>query len=166
MTTPNVLLFVTLLAAGLLAGLLFGWMVASIPGLIDVPARTYVETMQSINRGIINPGFLVPFVGTPLLLAVAAWVHFATGRSRRGWWLLGAAVIYVVGVIAVTFGGNIPLNDQLEAFDMTAATDAEVAAQRNAYEGPWNRWHTVRTVASIVALGCVSIAALTDPGGE
>lgn len=160
MTASDVTLIAALLASGLMAGLWFAWVVAAIPGLRLVADRTYVSTMQSINREILNPAFLGTFMGTALVLILAAIVAFRSGRTARGWWLAGAAALYVVGVLGVTVRGNVALNDRLEAFSLDEATDDAVAEQRHTYETAWNRWHNVRTVASTVSFAMAAMATL------
>ena len=43
-----------------------------IPGTRRVAATNYVDTMQPINRAIINPAFIIPFMGIPVVLGRAA----------------------------------------------------------------------------------------------
>ncbi|MGI9645288.1 MAG: DUF1772 domain-containing protein [Ilumatobacteraceae bacterium] len=165
MITRDVLLFGGILSSGLMAGLWFGWVVSVIPGLAKVGDRTYISTMQSINVAIVNPLFIVVFLGTVFVLAAAAIAHFVAGDVRRAWWLTAAGVTYLVGVLGVTVGANVPLNDRLAAFDLDEAADDAVAAQRLDYESPWNRRHGVRTVANLFAVSFAVLAALTtaDP---
>ncbi len=151
MTASTALSVVSVLFAGSMAGLLFGWMVSVIPGLLKVNDTTYVSTMQSINVQIINPMFVIPFVGTPLVLVVAAIVQLRAGEQRRAWLLFGSAATYVAGVLMVTGVGNVPLNDHLDALDLEGVSSAVLARERSGYEAPWNRWHFVRTVASGLA---------------
>ena len=165
MITRSVLLGSAIVSCGLMAGLFFGWVVSVIPGLAGLSDRHYVATMQSINRAIVNPLFVVFFIGTVIALAAAAVVHFRHGQTRRGWWLASAAVTYAVGVLGVTVARNIPLNDALDTFDLGAADDAAVAVRRQTYERSWNRWHNLRTAANVVAFSLAAIAALdtADP---
>lgn len=151
-----------LLTVGLVAGFFYGWQVSAMRGLRVVPDRTYVTTMQSVNRAILNPYFLLSFVGALLLLAAATVVAFANGHTARAWWLLAASVSYGVGTFGVTVAGNVPLNEALARFDLGPADDEEVARQRSAYEGPWNRLHNLRTVANLVAFSCAAVALLVD----
>lgn len=154
------LLVAGVVASGLIAGLFWGWAVAVGPGLAKVNDRTYVATMQAINVAIINPIFLTAFVGTIFVLAAASALSFGAGDVRRASWLAAAAGTYVVAVFGVTVGGNVPLNNQLEAFDLAAATDSQVSAARDAYERPWNRFHSIRTIASSVALALAAAGAM------
>jgi len=164
MNAPTILLVVSIVSSGLAAGVLFGWLVSVIPGTRRVGDRTYVETMQAINVAIINPAFLVPFMLTPLLLAVAAIAQYRAGNVGRAWTLGAAAATYAVGVLGVTIGRNIPLNDALDAFDLDAASDAEVAEERRSYEQPWNQWHAARTLASTVAFSLAVVAPVLAEG--
>lgn len=160
--TNTILTFSGLVSAGLMAGLFFGWAVSVIPGTLRTDDHTYVTTMTSINVAIVNPAFIVPFLVTPLLLGAAAITTWRAGDQRRGLLLASAAATYVVGVLAVTFGGNVPLNNALDAFPAATATPNELAAQRAAYEGPWNRWHNLRTAASIASFGLAAAAVLVE----
>ncbi len=160
MTARTVLLVGSILFVGSMAGLLFGWMVSVIPGLVKVDDSTYVSTMQSINVEIINPAFVIPFMATPFVLLAAGIVQLRAGEQRRGWLLIGSAMTYAVGVLVVTIGGNVPLNDQLHAFELDRAAPSELAAQRSDYEGPWNRWHLLRTTAAAIAFALATTAAV------
>ncbi len=64
--------------------------------------------------------------------------------------------------VETTAVGNIPLNDQLEAFDASGATSDEINGARVGYEHPWNRWHDVRTVSSASTFVLCALAAFVD----
>jgi uncharacterized membrane protein len=166
MTAQTALLFAGILSAGLMAGLLFGWAVSVIPGTSRISDRTYIATMQSINRAIINPVFVIFFVGTPVVLLAAGIAQFRAGDSRRGWLMVASASTYVVGVLGVTFGGNIPLNDALDSLDLDTDSAEQISAQRRDYETRWNRWHNLRTAGSVAALSLAAMAALATAQPE
>lgn len=161
MTGRDLLILTSIVSTGLMAGLFFGWAASVIPGTRLVDDRSYVSTMTSINVAIINPAFLVPFLATPAVLGLAAIAEFRAGNDRRATLLAGAAATYVVGVLAVTGGGNVPLNNALDAFPFDSATAEELAERRSAYEGPWNRWHTIRTAAAVASFAIASAALST-----
>ncbi len=159
--TPAITI-IAVASTALMAGLWFAWAVSVIPGTRLVPDRTYVTTMQTINRAIINPGFILPFLLTPVLLAVAGIAQWRGGDQRRGGLLLAAAGTYLVGVLGVTGGGNVPLNNALDRIPLAEASDADVHTARTTYEGPWNRWHGARTLANLAALTIALIAVIED----
>jgi uncharacterized membrane protein len=147
---------------GLSAGLLYGWRVSVIPGTSRTSSHAYVETMQSINRAILNPAFFLVFLGAPMAIAVATVVSFVEDANARAGLLAFAFVLYLTTTVVTTAVGNIPLNGHLEAFDARRATGAEVDAARGGYERPWNRWHDVRTVSSASAFVLCVLAAFVD----
>lgn len=160
-TASLITIWVGIVGLALVAGLFWGWAVSAMPGLRKVDDRTYVDAMQSINRAILNPIFLVVFTGTVLALIAASVTTFLAGHTRRGMWITAATVVYVMGVFGVTVAGNVPLNDELDAFAAAGAGDQAYAQARDDYEGPWNRLHVVRSVLGVVAIGLAAVAALT-----
>lgn len=140
-------------ATGLLGGVLLAFSSAADRGLARLGDRAYVTGMQAVNVAILNPAFLAVFLGSPVLLVLAA----ALDRSAPA---IAAAVVGVVGGTGVTAAVNVPLNDRLAVFAADGADDAAVAAARAAYEVPWQRANRVRVLACAVATGLVVVAAL------
>lgn len=158
----NILPGVATVAAGLMAGLFYAYSCSVNPGLHRLSDAGYLAAMQAINRAILNPVFLSVFLGTALLLPAATWASYGTGTNARFWFMLAASVCYVVGTLGVTMGGNVPLNEALDAFSPDHATAGQLAEQRNRFEIPWNRLHGIRTVASVLAFGLAVAGCLSD----
>ncbi|MGV3611476.1 MAG: anthrone oxygenase family protein [Fluviicola sp.] len=58
---------------------------------------------------------------------------------------------------------NVPLNNQLDHFEVTTATETTAVRMRSLFEKRWNFWNNIRTVPSIlsfvfVVLGCIQKA--------
>ncbi|MEL6890140.1 MAG: anthrone oxygenase family protein [Actinomycetota bacterium] len=166
MDAKQLLLTTSIVATGLMAGLFYGWSVSVIPGTRRLASSDYVGLMQHINREILTPRFLVPFVGIPLLLGAAAFTQFRAGDQRRGALIAASAATYLVGVFGVTAARNVPLNDALDAFDLTGATADQIDDRRTTYERRWNRWNTVRTIANVAAFSLVAAAAAVTERAE
>jgi len=147
------MLFLTAILVGLTAGIFFDWSFTIMPGLAPLPDDQYILAFQSLNRKIQNPVFFLCFIGPVLALPLSAWMQWGTPGSIRPWLLVGAAVVYIVGVIGITGVGNIPLNDALDVFDVRNSTTAQIAQQRALFEVPWNRLHNWRTAACLVTFG-------------
>ena len=47
--------------------------------------------------------------------------------------------------------GNVPLNNTLDALDLSEMNSELIAQTRQQYEGPWNRLHTIRTVFAVLS---------------
>ena len=110
---------------GLSAGLLYGWRVSVIPGTRRTSSHAYVETMQAINRAILNPAFFLVFLARRGDRRRDGCL-VRRRRQRRAGLLAFAFVLYLTTTVVTTAVGNIPLNDQLEAFDASGATSDEI----------------------------------------
>ncbi|WP_373552578.1 DUF1772 domain-containing protein [Haliscomenobacter sp.] len=148
----NTIHFLAALLSALLAGIFYAYSCSVNPGLQRLPDSSYLAAMQHINRVIQNPAFFLCFFGPVLLLPLSTFLHY--GKSTAGFWcLLLAAVCYIIGVFGVTIAGNVPLNNQLDVFDLSKASTDGLAGMRAKFEGPWNRWHNLRTFLSVLAAG-------------
>lgn len=142
-------LFTALLLTGLSAGLFYAWMVSVIPGTRRVADLTYLQSMQSINRAILNPAFFLIFFGSLLALAISTVQQYQAGMLF--WLLLAATATYLFGTFGVTALGNVPLNDALDVLDLAELSEAEIKAFRRSYEKKWNRLHLIRTVFGVLS---------------
>ena len=162
MTTTNIILVLTTTTTALIAGLLYGYSCSVNLGLGQLPDAEYISAMQSINRAIQNPLFFISFMGTLLLLPLSTYLHYGQPISTRFWLLLAATVVYIVGVIGVTALGNIPLNTLLEGFNLKSASAETMESERAKFEGAWNQFHSIRTVAAVVSLVLTIVACLNS----
>ena len=155
--TANVrgpVLLAAALAAGLQAGTYFTWATGVMPGLAKVDDRTFVHAMQQINIAIVNPVFIATFLGAPLLAGASIAV---AGSNARPWAI--AATVLAVGTLVISFAGNIPLNDALDAAGPVDKIK-DLAAVRADFESMWVRLNIARAFTSAGALGALGMAAL------
>jgi uncharacterized membrane protein len=152
MPVHTIVLLLTAFATALISGLLYSYSCSVIPGLGKLPDREYLMSVQSINREILNPVFFASFMGTLLLLPVSTWLYFRTPGSQSHGILLMACIVYAAGVFGVTMGGNVPLNNALDTFNIQSASPEQIIGQRQRFEQSWNTLHQVRTICSVVCL--------------
>ncbi len=145
----SVTLLTAILLTGLSAGFFYAWSVSVIPGTRKVMDATYLESMQHINREILNPMFFIIFFGPIVALLVSTIQQYQQGLSF--WLLLAAGLVYLLGTFGVTAAGNVPLNDWLDAMELGELAAEQMQEVRNRYEVKWNRYHTVRTVFSVLS---------------
>ncbi len=161
-TSANVLFTSTALTVGLSAGLLFAYSVSVNPGLRGLGDDAYIAAMQGINRAIQNGLFFAVYFLPVLLLPLCCRSAYKSGGASSAFWLLMAAtVLYLIGVMGITIGGNVPLNGALEAFRREGADAGMLRRAREAFEGPWNRWHAVRTWAAVLSFVLVLAAIVS-----
>jgi len=137
------------LLIGLSAGFFYAWAVSVIPGTKKVSDLVYLETMQSINKQILNPMFFLIFFGSLIVLVISTIQQYGNGTVF--WMILCAAITYLIGTIGVTGFGNVPLNDKLEALEISELSSKEIHDWRVYYEPIWNKLHTIRTVFSVIS---------------
>ena len=142
-------LICAVLLSGLSAGLFYAWQVSVIPGTRRVLSMTYLETMQAINRAILNPAFFLVFFGCLILLAISTFQHYQSGATF--YLLLGATLTYLIGTFGVTVLGNVPLNDALDVMELAELTAEQAGDFRRHYELKWNRFHLIRTIFSVLS---------------
>lgn len=140
------------IATGLIAGLFFGYACSVVPALSGVDDTTYVDVMRRINRAIQNPAFGLCFLAALLLPGVAV-LGLRTDHPEAALWTAAGLAAYL-GSVLITVGANIPRNQRLDrAVDPSA---------RQAFEGPWNRFHLLRTLLAVAAFAllCRAVVAL------
>jgi uncharacterized membrane protein len=122
--------------AGLLAGVFFAYATSVMPALRAMDDDTFLTVMNKINVVIVNPVFLLVFLGAPLAsVAILAW-------ERNPWAIAGAALALVTLLVTAVF--NIPLNNALAD-----------GGSREAFENPWILWNILRTVTGTACLVCL-----------
>ena len=146
------LLVAATITAGLAAGLLYAFAVAVMPGLAQVDDAAFVSVMRSINRSIVNPWFLLTFLGAPALAIGVVVARFVAGGPGPWWPLLAAAALALLSVL-ITAALNIPLNNALDA-----AGSIDPRAIREAFESRWVSWNIARAIVSTLAFGFLVLA--------
>ncbi|SHG43992.1 anthrone oxygenase family protein [Flagellimonas flava] len=155
----NITLFLAIILTGLTAGLCFTWGNAVTPGIGNLSDSVYLQSFQSMNRSILNPTFFVVFFGPVLLSVVAGCINRVESNTAL-WLCLAAALLYFLGLALVTIFGNVPLNELLDKADLLAMTPEELSVLRQKFEKPWNNYHRVRIISSIMSFGLLVVASI------
>jgi uncharacterized membrane protein len=139
---------------GLTAGVFGDWAHTIMRGLRKTDDRTFVGAFQATDRAIMNPVFMLAFMGALVLSGAAAVLYLSDDDHSVLPWVAVAFGLHVVAVV-ITMAVHVPLND-----DLRAAGDpdriANLAAVRDAFhETRWVAWHIVRTVATTAAFVCL-----------
>ncbi|MEV6558146.1 anthrone oxygenase family protein [Nocardia sp. NPDC051756] len=151
-------LVVAAVLAGLMAGLFAGFAYSVMPALGRSSDGVFVEVMQNINVVIVNPLFMVLFMGGLAAAVAAVLTNWRPGSAAVRNWAVAGFFCYLL-MFAITTGISVPLNDKLAAAGDPAQI-ADLAAVRAQFEGPWVAWNIARAVASVGALGCFALALL------
>lgn len=144
------------IGAGLIGGLLFAFSNFVMKALSQQTPENGVRTMQAINVYILNPLFILIFIGTALASAVLVVTAFTRLPSPDARLLLAGAVLYLVGVLGITLVFNVPLNNKLESLEPSGAAAAQF--WRSSYLTGWIWWNHLRTVAALLAAALLTLA--------
>jgi uncharacterized membrane protein len=150
---PDALLILTLvtaLGASLPAGAFFAFSTFIMAALGRVPAPEGIRAMQQINITVITPWFMTAVFGTGLACLAVAIAALVDWDGSYGPYLLAAAALYLIGCVGVTMWFNVPRNNALAKQEPESPEAAEIWQR---YLVEWTAWNTVRTVASLAALG-------------
>lgn len=143
------LILITALGCGLMAGVFFAFSNFVMQALRELPHPYGVRAMQAINRHVLNSGFMLVFMGTALLCLIllgVAWWQTIAGAA----YVVGGALLYLLGVFGITAAGNVPLNERL------AKNEAEAFWRE--YLQRWMMWNHLRTLAAGMAMLCFILA--------
>lgn len=143
-------------SAGVGSGMMYVFSTGVMQGLGQLPQEESVRAMQAINVAVINPWFLGVFMGTGLFAGVLGAANALGYAGPVDPWLLAGAGLYIVGVVMVTIGGNVPLNDALAAVDPASLSPATWAE----YATPWLRWNHLRSLAAAISSALLVVSTI------
>ena len=156
----TVLLITSTVFTGLMAGLFYAWSISVTPGIGRLPDAGYLAAFQAMNRAILNPTFFIPFMGLVLLLPLTTFRLYQAGSGATTSYAFAATALYLIGIMAITVFGNVPLNNTLEVLSIENMTADELATFREGFELKWNRLNWLRTGSSFLALILLVLACL------
>ncbi len=148
------LILATLLCS-LVAGFVFAFAVVVMPGTATLSDGEFLRAFQVIDRVIQNnqPLFLLVWMGSVVALLASAALGFGQLDGTGRLLMIGAVLVYLLGVQLPTFTINVPLNNTVQTLEIDAMDDTAQAAARQDFESRWNRWNSIRTVlASLVSV--------------
>ena len=143
----QILVLSALLGSALMAGLFFAFSACIMKAFSVIPSESGVHVMRTINRVIVNPWFVVAFIGTTVLSVIIGTMAMIGSAGESGLWFLTAATLYLSGTFLVTGIRNVPLNNELDQ-----VCDAEVGPFWRHYLRKWTQYNHGRTVASSLAV--------------
>lgn len=160
--TQNSLGATSLVAAtittGLLAGVMFAYANSIMPALGTFDDKTYVEVMNKMNVVIVNPWFMLSFLGSIAFAVAAGAFHLRADLRPVLIWIAVGLVLNVISFF-ITSGVNVPLNNQL-ATATGAHGPVDYAALRQQFESSWVHWNMVRVLFNTAAIGAFTWALL------
>ena len=135
----NAIALLATLGVGLLAGILVGTGMTAFTTL-RLTESSWVMQFQFEDQLFAKA---MPPVMLGTLLALAAACFLTSGQTRL---LFGAAIVFMLLVLAVTIGFEVPLNKQIQSWTPGSAPPAWQHVR-----DLWLKRHLLRTVASVLS---------------
>lgn len=143
------------LGCGLMAGVFFAFSTFVMKALERIEPTQGIIAMQSINITVINPLFMMVFLGTGAV-CVFALVSLLLGRHQsRAIYLIVGSLVYLVGTLGVTIVCNVPLNNALALVNPDSTEGVKLWAS---YLNDWTFWNHIRAAAALIASALFAIA--------
>ena len=145
----TVLLLLALVCCGLMAGTTFAFWLLGNPARLSYP--TFIEYFPAMVRAVRGP---LTVLGFSCVLSVAASTVLAWSDGPRFYVVAAALVLCITAWLVTTFG-NVPINEQVLAWDShTAPVDWVRIMSR------WWHWHLTRFAAVTGAFGLLAVSVL------
>lgn len=155
-----VLKLIAALGCGLIAGVFFAFSTFVMKALAQQLPAQGITAMQSINVRVINPWFMTAFLGTGVVCLVLIIASILRWQQPGTAYLLGSALLYLLGCVGVTMVFNVPLNDALAVANPNSTEGANLWAR---YLTNWTFWNHVRTIAAFIAAALFTMALNPSP---
>ncbi|MGB5474711.1 MAG: anthrone oxygenase family protein [Gammaproteobacteria bacterium] len=145
--------------AAIITGLLFAFSNFVMRALADLPNDKGMFAMQRVNERILNPVFLILFLGTPTLCALIAFKSAQQLDSSGSLLLFIGALAYFIGPFGITVLFNVPLNNKLAEAEQSVADDVWPV-----YQKKWLYWNHFRTCIGVVSIVLLAAGLGTGEG--
>ncbi|NJL83176.1 MAG: DUF1772 domain-containing protein [Chloroflexaceae bacterium] len=143
------------LGCGLIAGVFFAFSTFVMSALSRLQPTQGIAAMQSINITVINPLFMLAFLGTAVICLVLLVFSLFWRQQPGTISLITGSLLYLIGTFGVTLGLNVPLNEALAKVEPSSTDGASLWAK---YLTDWTFWNHVRTIAAIAATTFFTLA--------
>jgi len=155
---------ITVVSTGLFAGILLGDRAGATYARPQLSPSSFVQFQQIVHVHFVR---LMPPLILAAILAGLIWLLLIRARWRDAeFWLVAAATGAVLLCLILTRAVNVPVNEQLMTW-----TIATPPSNLRELWAPWERVHTIRTIAAAsaflfeaVALGLCASASATARG--
>ena len=153
-------LIVATFLCSLVAGFVFAFAVVVMPGIRTLDDGAFLRAFKVIDSVVQKnqPLFLLVWMGSVVALLATTGLGLGQLSGIDRWLLIGAMLVYALGVQLPTIAINVPLNNAVQALDIDALETAERARARSDFESRWNFWNSFRTVvASLVTVALQAV---------
>jgi uncharacterized membrane protein len=147
--------FLNLLLTGVLTGNEFGGFVGFHPALYELPTEAHARAERAITGrfGKVMPPFM-----TAAILSFVPVLSLAKDRRSPSYIFTLVGMLCYASMLAVTFAGNMPVNQRMLDMDPGTVSGEELIELRRR----WDRFHAVRNVLNFLGFTSALLGALSE----
>ena len=148
--------FITVYLYALVTGVFWGTWFSLSRSIASITPSTFLEVGHTMIRNLGVPmSLLMP---TAILSNVALLVMLYRRRQMRAAGLATAALLLLLAALAITLTVNVPIDGEIAGWTVpTLPPNWEMVRDR------WKLYHSLRTFASLLGLGCAFGSVLVAP---
>ena len=145
--------FISMVLVSLVTGVFWGTWFSLSRSIASITPATFLEVGHTMITNLGGPmSVLMPAACVSLALVMV--LLYRRGRGT-GFWLTTMALVLMLVAMAITLTVNVPIDGQIRGWTVDT-----LPADWMAIRDRWEFYHGLRTVISIVALGCLFAGAL------
>jgi hypothetical protein len=146
--------FVNILIAALLAGTSFGIWLGLNP--LNYSAPTYIEQQQNLVLSLNILMVTLVFIAT-LVTSISAYLQ---RKNKVIFFILLLAAVSFAACIVISRFGNLPIQNEMLTWTVTSFPENWTELRDK-----WWSFHIARTIAELIGLVLVTLAAVVRPAG-
>lgn len=146
----EVFLILSILSCSLVTGFIFTYSVVVMPGFSKLNDKDFIRAFQVTDNIIQNnqPLFMLIWIGS--ILSVISTIVFSIFNINADYsiFIIVTGFFYLIGVQGLTISIHIPLNNNIQKFDVDKEDELKLNEVRKEFEIKWNYYNRIRTVVA------------------
>ena len=146
----EVSLILSILSCSLVTGFIFTYSVVVMPGFSKLNDKDFIRAFQVTDNIIQNnqPLFMLIWIGS--ILSVISTIVFSIFNINADYsiFIIVTGFFYLIGVQGLTISIHIPLNNNIQKFDVDKEDELKLNEVRKEFEIKWNYYNRIRTVVA------------------
>jgi len=146
---------IAILSGGIVSGIFFAFSDFIMKSFASISETSAIDAMTEINRRVYRSIFIIGIWAVALLGALLIYAGMYHTEPAVSFWLIAGGSIYIIGVVAVSFLFNIPMNHKLQSLGSNNPNSSDYWKR---YLTKWTRWNHVRSGSAVISTACYLVA--------
>lgn len=149
-----------MLGTGMICGLHLTLDNSVLPNLLRLDDENHFRVFYKMIKAVHTPFYNILLFGAHLFQLLACLLSFLSGNATQMYILIGVAVLYGLGVIAVSMKYIVPLQTELETLVERKGEDPINPDFRSGILHQWKRYNRIRIISALVSAVLLMVVAI------